>query len=626
MIRLENLSKSFPNGDLFSDVNIYIKSGMRAGLVGPNGSGKTTLLRIILREESPDSGNIQIGKNVTIGYLAQEIVPGSRRSILEEVLSKFPEVRELEGKMLSLSHDIANDPENQALANQLGDTQNRFEALEGWSLEEKAKKILGGLGFTDRQFTETMDVFSGGWRMRVALAAILLQEPDIIFLDEPTNHLDLEATIWLEAFLSDWKGGMVMISHDRAFLDRSVNHILEIDLKKITLYHGNYSKYKDEKSLRLEQHRATYLNQQKQIKDTERFIERFRYKNTKATQVQSRVKMLDKMEKIEPPSEHNHAMNMRFPQPDRLPQNVVSCRNVTKNYGNVVKVFKDMSLTVERGQKIGLVGHNGAGKSTLLKMLAGVEDVTGGAVRIGANVDRAYYAQHQLEILDPGETVFESIRKANQEWSETEIRTYLGSFLFTGDEIEKHVKVLSGGEKARVSLAQMLVNPAHLLLLDEPTNHLDIVSRNVVEKSLDQFTGSIVCISHDRHFLNNVTNLTCEVGGGDIRMFEGNYEYYEWKKSKIQSEEIIEPKPKFSSKNKLDYQERKRTHNRLAWIQKRFNTIEKEMERERSTIQDPTHVDDYEILQKAMENLTAFENEYLELMEEQDALQGKDMP
>ena len=626
MIRLENLSKSFPNGDLFSDVNIYIKSGMRAGLVGPNGSGKTTLLRIILGEESPDSGNIQIGKNVTIGYLAQEIVPGSRLSILEEVLSKFPEVRELEGKMLSLSHDIANDPENQALANQLGDTQNRFEALEGWSLEEKAKKILGGLGFTDRQFTDTMDVFSGGWRMRVALAAILLQEPDIIFLDEPTNHLDLEATIWLEAFLSDWKGGMVMISHDRAFLDRSVNHILEIDLKKITLYHGNYSKYKDEKSLRLEQHRATYLNQQKQIKDTERFIERFRYKNTKATQVQSRVKMLDKMEKIEPPSEHNHAMNMRFPQPDRLPQNVVSCRNVTKNYGNVVKVFKDMSLTVERGQKIGLVGHNGAGKSTLLKMLAGVEDVTGGAVRIGANVDRAYYAQHQLEILDPGETVFESIRKANQEWSETEIRTYLGSFLFTGDEIEKHVKVLSGGEKARVSLAQMLVNPAHLLLLDEPTNHLDIVSRNVVEKSLDQFTGSIVCISHDRHFLNNVTNLTCEVGGGDIRMFEGNYEYYEWKKSKIQSEEIIEPKPKFSSKNKLDYQERKRTHNRLAWIQKRFNTIEKEMERERSTIQDPTHVDDYEILQKAMENLTAFENEYLELMEEQDALQGKDMP
>ena len=624
MIRLENLSKSFPNGDLFSDVNIYFKSGMRAGLVGPNGSGKTTLLRIMLGEESPDSGNIQIGKNVTIGYLAQEIVPGSLRSILEEVLSKFPEVRELEGKMLSLSHDIANDPENQALANQLGDAQNRFEALDGWSLEEKAKKILGGLGFTDRQFTETMSVFSGGWRMRVALAAILLQEPDIIFLDEPTNHLDLEATIWLEAFLSDWKGGMVMISHDRAFLDSSVNHILEIDLKKITLYHGNYSKYKDEKFLRMEQHRAAYLNQKKQIKDTERFIERFRYKNTKAAQVQSRVKMLDKMEKIEPPSEYNHAMNMRFPQPSRLPQNVASCCNVTKNYGDI-EVFKDMSLTVERGQKIGLVGHNGAGKSTLLKMLAGVEDVTGGAVRIGVNVDRAYYAQHQLEILDPGETVFESIRKANQEWSETEIRTYLGSFLFTGDEIEKHVKVLSGGEKARVSLAQMLVNPAHLLLLDEPTNHLDIVSRNVVEKSLDQFTGSIVCISHDRHFLNNVTNLTCEVGGGDIRMFEGNYEYYEWKKSKRPSEEINERKPKLPSKNKLDYQIRKKTKNRLTWIKKRISTIEEEMEKERSAIQNPIYADNYEILQGAIENLTTFENEFLALMEEQDTLQTKDV-
>jgi len=624
MIRLENLSKSFPNGDLFSDVNIYFKSGMRAGLVGPNGSGKTTLLRIVLGEESPDSGNIQIDKNVTIGYLAQEIVPGSRRSILEEVLSKFPEVRELEGKMLSLSHDIANDPENQALANQLGDTQNRFEALDGWSLEEKAKKILGGLGFTDRQFTETMSVFSGGWRMRVALAAILLQEPDIIFLDEPTNHLDLEATIWLEAFLSDWKGAMVMISHDRAFLDRSVDHILEIDLKKISLYHGNYSKYKDEKSLRMEQHWAAYLNQQKQIKDTERFIERFRYKNTKAAQVQSRVKMLDKMEKIEPPSEYNHAMNMRFPQPSRLPQNVASCCNVTKNYGDI-EVFKDMSLTVERGQKIGLVGHNGAGKSTLLKMLAGVEDVTGGAVRIGVNVDRAYYAQHQLEILDPGETVFESIRKANQEWSETEIRTYLGSFLFTGDEIEKRVKVLSGGEKARVSLAQMLVNPAHLLLLDEPTNHLDIVSRNIVEKSLDQFTGSIVCISHDRHFLNNVTNLTCEVGGGDIRMFEGNYEYYEWKKSKRPSEEINERKPKLPSKNKLDYQIRKKTKNRLTWIKKRISTIEEEMEKERSAIQNPIYADNYEILQGAIENLTTFENEFLALMEEQDTLQTKDV-
>ena len=622
MIRIENLSKFYPSGDLFSSVNIYFKKGMRVGLVGPNGSGKTTLLKIMLGKESIDSGSVLVEKSITIGYLPQEIVSESNHSILEEVLSKFPEVRQLEGKMISLSYEIANDPKNLSLMNHLGDVQNRFEALDGWTLEKKAKKILSGLGFTEEQFTEAMHVFSGGWRMRVSLAAILLQNPDIIFLDEPTNHLDLEATIWLESFLSNWKGGMVIISHDRTFLDRSVNHILEIDLKKIILYHGNYSEYKINKSLRMEQHRAGYLNQQKQIKDTKRFIERFRYKNTKATQVQSRIKMLAKMEKIEFLSEQNHAMNLILPQPSRPPQNIAICRNVNKNYGEI-EVFNKLNLTVERGQKIGLVGHNGAGKSTLLKMLAGVEEVTDGAVRIGANVDRAYYAQHQLEILDPDDTVFESIRKSNEEWSENEIRSYLGSFLFSGDEIEKRIKILSGGEKARVSLAKMLVEPAHFLLLDEPTNHLDIISRNLVEKSLIQFTGSIVCISHDRHFLNNVTNLTCEVGEGNIRMFEGNYDYYEWKKSNESSKEnTSELKSKLPSKSKLNYQERKKYNNRLAWIKKRFNIIENEIDKEKSTIQNPKYVDNYEILQKAMGNLTAFEDEYIKLMEEQDKIKA----
>jgi len=622
MIRIENLSKFFPSGDLFLNVSFYFKKGMRVGLVGPNGSGKTTLLKIMLGKESIDSGSVLIEKSVTIGYLAQEIVSGSKHSILEEVLSNFPEIRQLEGKMISLSHEIANDPQNLSLMSKLGDVQDRFEALDGWTLEKKAKKILSGLGFTEEQFTEDMHVFSGGWRMRVALASILLQNPDILFLDEPTNHLDLEATIWLESFLSNWKGGMVIISHDRTFLDRSVNHILEIDLKKITLYHGNYSEYKINKTLRMEQHHAAYLNQQKQIKDTKRFIERFRYKNTKATQVQSRIKMLAKMEKIEFLSEQNHAMNLILPQPSRPPQNIAICRNVNKNYGDL-KVFNKLNLTVERGQKIGLVGHNGAGKSTLLKMLAGVEEVTDGAVRIGANVERAYYAQHQLEILDPDDTVFESIRKSNEEWSENEIRSYLGSFLFSGDEIEKRIKILSGGEKARVSLAKMLIKPAHLLLLDEPTNHLDIISRNLVEKSLIQFTGSIVCISHDRHFLNNVTNLICEVGGGNIRMFEGNYDYYAWKKLNESSKENTgETKPKLPSKNKLNYQERKKYNNRLAWIKKRFNIIENEIDKEKSTIQNPKYVDNYEILQKAMGNLTAFEDEYIKLMEEQDKIKA----
>ena len=340
---------------------------MRAGLVGPNGSGKTTLLRIMLQKEPPDSGKVQIDKSITIGYLAQDIVVGTGLSILEEVLRAYPEVREIEGKMLELSNTIADNPEKIELVNKLGEVQSRFEALGGWTLEEKAKKILRGLGFSEEKFSDSMDVFSGGWRMRVALASILLQEPDILFLDEPTNHLDLEATIWLESFLSEWRGAIVMISHDRAFLDRSVNHILEIDLKKITLYHGNYSKYKEDKAVRLEQHRNAYQNQQKQIKDTERFIERFRYKNTKATQVQSRIKMLERMDKIAEPTEDNQSINLLLPQPSRPPLNVASCRNVTKHYGDI-EVFNNMDLVIERGNKVGLVGHNGAGKSTLLKM------------------------------------------------------------------------------------------------------------------------------------------------------------------------------------------------------------------------------------------------------------------
>ena len=619
MIRLENMSKSFPDGDLFNHVNIFIKRGMRIGLVGPNGSGKTTLLRIMLGKESPDSGSIQVDKSITIGYLAQDIVAGTGRSILEEVLNTYPEVRDLEGKILTLSEAISKDHNNMELINKLGDAQHRFESLGGWNLEDKAKKILSGLGFSDEKFTQPMDVFSGGWRMRVALASILLEEPDILFLDEPTNHLDLEATIWLELFLSNWKGGLVMISHDRAFLDRSINNILEIDLKKITLYHGNYTKFTEEKALRMEQHKNAYRNQQKQIKDTERFIERFRSKNTKATQVQSRVKMLDKLEKIEAPTEQKHTMNLRLPQPKRLPLNVASCRNVTKHYGNI-EVFNNMDMLVERGQKIGLVGHNGAGKSTLLKMLAGVESVSSGAIRMGSNIDRAYYAQHQLETLDPDDTVFESIQKISPGWSETEMRTYLGSFMFSGDEIEKYVKVLSGGEKARVALARMLVEPSHLLLLDEPTNHLDMMTRNVVERALIQFSGSIVCISHDRHFLNNVTNLTCEVGSGGIRLFEGNYEYYAWKKQEEKSEETFSRTAKVERKGKSDYKERKKTRNRLAWIEKRFKVIEKEINEQRGITQDSSTGDDYELLQKAMGIMNRLENEYLELMEEQEKL------
>ena len=620
MIRLESISKSYPNGELFTNVNIFLKGGMRAGLVGPNGAGKTTLLRIMLGEESPDSGNIQKDKALTIGYLAQDIVESSEKSILKQVLKAYPEVLELERKIESLSIALSQNSENIDLINQLGEFQNRFEALGGWSLEKKAKKILGGLGFSETQFSSSMTELSGGWRMRVALATILLQEPDILFLDEPTNHLDLEATIWLESFLSDWKGGLIMISHDREFLDRSINHTLEIDLKNVTLYKGNFSEYLIAKSLRQEQQRNAYHNQQKQIKDTERFIDRFRSKNTKSTQVQSRIKMLDKMEKVEAPSDQRSEISLILPQPSRSPLNVISCRNINKNYG-LIEVFNELDMVVERGQKIGLVGHNGAGKSTLLKMLAGVEKVTSGAVRLGSGVVRSYYAQHQLEVLDIKDTVYESVSKVSPGWSDTEIRKYLGSFLFSGDEIEKLVRVLSGGEKARLAMARMLIEPSHLLLLDEPTNHLDMISRNVLENAMVNYNGSIVCISHDRHFLNQITNIICEVGDGRIKFFEGNYEYYEWK-SESNKKVKQKNKKEILSSGKTNYKDRKKSRNRINKIIKRYKAIELEIEINKEIIEDPKNGEHYEKLQSAIEKINTLEQEYLILMEEEEVLQA----
>jgi ATP-binding cassette subfamily F protein 3 len=618
MIRLESLSKSFPDGDLFNNVNIFIKSRMRLGLVGPNGSGKTTLLRIMLGKEIPDTGSVQLDKSTTIGYLAQDIIVGSDQSILEEVLTAYPKLGEIESKMHELSDAISKDEKNIHLVNELGEVQNHFEALGGWTIEKKAKKILYGLGFADKQLNQPMHILSGGWRMRVALASILLQEPDILFLDEPTNHLDLDATIWLENFLTDWKGGMVMISHDRTFLDKSVNHIIEIDLKKVILYKGNYSKYKIDKALRLEQNKNVYKNQQKQIKETERFIERFRSKSTKSKQVQSRVKMLDKMDKIIAPFEDNSSLTLILPQPTRPPLKIASCKNVSKNFEEV-EVFDEINMAIERGHKIGLVGHNGAGKSTLLKMLAGIENPSSGNILLGSGVETAYYAQHQLDILDKDDTIIETIQKVSPGWGETQIRTYLGSFLFKSDEINKLIKVLSGGEKARLAMARMLVEPSHLLLLDEPTNHLDMISRNIIEKAFTQFNGSIVCISHDRYFLNNVTNITVEVGKSTIQVYEGNYEYYEWKKLK-NSNNIISQKAKKPLKRKSNYEAKKKKRNRVSWIEKRFKNIENELEKQRLITKNPENSDNYETLQNSMDIMNNLESEYIELMEEHETL------
>jgi len=622
LIQLDNISKEYPDGLLFSNVSLSIKKSMRIGLVGPNGSGKTTLLRLILGKESPDSGNIQKSKNATIGYLPQDIIIGTKRTILDEVLSSFPEVGDIENKMSKVSSEIAEDPNNQKKLKILGDLQQQFDSIGGWSIEKKAKEILGGLRFTTNQFQRYMDTFSGGWRMRVALAGILLITPDVLFLDEPTNHLDLDATLWLESFLADWKGSLVMISHDREFLNKSVNHIVEIDQAKVVLYKGNYSNYKEQKQIRIEQQQAAYSNQQDVIAQTKRFIERFRYKNTKSRQVQSKIKQLEKLELIEQPTHNKKRLNLKIPQPERSPLNVVTLKNVEKTY-DALTVYKNLNLQIERGNSVGLVGHNGAGKSTLLKILAGVEPISSGELSFGNKVTTAYFAQHQLEILDPNLSIFENMQHASSGKSESELRSYLGSFLFSGDSIDKLVKVLSGGEKSRLALAKMLIQPANLLLLDEPTNHLDMVSRDVVETALKQYNGTIICISHDRHFLNKITNIIFEIGNNGVVIYSGNYDYYKWKKTNNNSDTNSQIKEKSKKpQKKSGYKEKKRITNRIRVVERKLSETEELLENIKIELHDPEIASDYEKIQDLLKQETITESSYLNLLGELEQLQS----
>ena len=619
MIQVENLSKSYSTGQLFSNVNLVLKKGMRVGLVGQNGSGKTTLLRMILGKESPDDGNIKQQKNLTIGYLAQEIIIGTGGSILDEVLSSCPEAVEIETKISIISNKILKDPTNVLLIEQLGDQQIKYDSVGGWDLEKKAKKILGGLGFKKESLSDKIDSLSGGWRMRVALASILLKEPDILLLDEPTNHLDLDSTIWLENFLTNWKGSMVIISHDRTFLDKSINNIFEISYKKITSYKGDYSNYTIEKKLRLEQQKKSYKNQQREIKETERFIERFRYKNTKASQVQSRIKMIEKMVKIEEPKENISEMNLKIPDSRRLPLKVVSFKNVDKAYNDIV-VFKNLNIVLERNNKIGLVGYNGAGKTTFLKLIAGVQSPSDGEIVYGNNVEVAYYAQHQLDLLNENDTLIESLGRVSDGLSELDKRTFLGGFLFSNNDIDKKVKVLSGGEKARLALGRILVVKPNLILLDEPTNHLDMVSRRVLENALMNYTGSLVCISHDRHFLNKVTNYTYEVGCKKIIKYNGNYDYYDWKKK-----EKIVPKNDLEYVTEVykkvdQYKERKKNKNRLNAIEKQLKKIESELDELQSIVNNKKNISDHKLLGNTISEIKKFETKYLNLLEEKELL------
>ena len=525
MLTLSQLSKSFGGRTLFSDVALQINREDRIGLVGPNGAGKSTLFSLILGEASPDEGRVTLEKNVTMGFLPQESAPAGDETILELACATSPEMSRVQQAIKR--HEAAGtleDPEyHEAL--------DTFTELGGWQLEPRAKQILSGLAFRDSDFHRKARALSGGWIMRAHLARLLVQEPDLLLLDEPTNHLDLESLVWFQEYLRNYPGAILMISHDREFLNELVGSIVEISQSKLHRYRGNYDKYVIEKAAREEQHLAAYKNQQKEIASLQQFADRFRAKASKASQAQSKLKQIDRMEKIEAPVSATRSIKFSFPQPVRSGLRVITLKDVGHTYKNIdgsgdLTVYRGLNFEAERGQRTVLVGPNGAGKSTLLKLLGGALPIQKGERILGHNVRVGYFSQHRGDTLNMKHQVLESVLDSPNPVSEQTARTVLGSFLFRGDDVFKTVGVLSGGEKSRLALVKLLLDPPNLLLMDEPTTHLDIGSIDALIGALHQYEGTLIFISHDVHFIRAMATTVLHISAGQLTPYAGDYQYY----------------------------------------------------------------------------------------------------
>ncbi len=543
MISFNNVLKQYGPKILYQGGSFQINPGEKIGLVGPNGAGKTTVFRVIVGEEGVDGGTISVADKLVIGYFSQSIGEMRGHSALEEVEKGAGRISELGRKLAESEKRLQDSSENpisdEAMAKLLeeyGEIQHEFENRGGYDLSTRSKEVLTGLGIGPDRFDNPVETFSGGWKMRIALAKILVLNPDVLLMDEPTNHLDLESIIWLEEWLRNFKGALVMTSHDREFMSRIVSRIIEVANKAITSYSGNYDYYLREKDIRMNQLLASHRKQTEMLAKEEEFIARFAARASHAAQVQSRVKKLDKIDRIEIPVEEA-VMEFTFPEIPRSGNEVMKFENISKVWplpgGKEKVVFKDVTGMVRRTDKVALVGVNGAGKSTLLKIMAGQTDPTSGTATLGANVKIGYFSQHSLDILNPKQTIYDEVYSRIPNASVSYVRSLCGAFLFSGDEVFKKISVLSGGEKSRVVLATLLANPVNFLILDEPTNHLDIKSREVLLKALKEFAGTVILVSHDRFFLRSLATRVFELDHGELQTFEGNYEYYLTKTHKV---------------------------------------------------------------------------------------------
>lgn len=583
MLSINNLSYFIGGRALYENASLHIKPKDKIGLVGLNGTGKSTLLKIINGDYQPSAGDIQKAKDCTIGFLNQDLLSyQSDESILDVALAAFKDTLRLQDEIDEVLHQMETD-HSEAIINKLARLQDQFEANEGYTIKAKAEEVLEGIGFSTADLKRPLRTFSGGWRMRVMLAKLLLEKPALLMLDEPTNHLDLPSIQWVENYLRNYEGAVIVVSHDQEFLDNCVSTTVEVSNGNLTVYPGNYSFYQEEKKERMEIQQNAYENQQQMIKQTERFIERFRAKATKSNQVQSRIKALDRLERVAEVVDDNIAVNFKFKFSQKSGRDIVVLDHVSKSYGDLV-ILKNTSARIERGDKIALIGANGKGKSTLLRIIDGTEPIQGKREH-GYNVIKSFYAQHQLEALNVDNEILDELKQEGSGKTETELRNVLGCFLFTNDDVFKKIKVLSGGEKSRVALAKALISEANFLLLDEPTNHLDMQSVNILIQALQQYEGTFITVSHDRHFIRGVANKIWYIENHQIKEYPGTYEEYTYWKSQQEANQVAikeQPKEKPNVKKReisqqeinLTKKELKKKEQELELLEEKISTIE----------------------------------------------------